>query len=199
MSGNWSIQQKKYQFWLAVPAKDRPKSLRTKRQVASALRVSESTLALWESLPGWWLAVHEHAIATLGNDLQEILTTLSERAKQGNVSAIKLALQVLGLFSEKTEQEVTHHHDQLMVVVKPHDTPPTPTNRLTSGGNYTDGGDGDGDMEKYLTIDAAPQPADDRPADRPGDRPGEGEFTDLIFVRTDTPSKATRGTEEEGE
>ena len=198
MSGNWSIQQKKYQFWLAVPAKDRPKSLRTKRQVASALRVSESTLALWESLPGWWLAVHEHAMATLGNDLQEILTTLSEKAKSGNVPAIKLALQVLGLFTEKTEQEVTHHHDQLMVVVKPHaDAPatPTPTNRLTDGRDE----DGDGDMEKYLTIDAAPQPADDRPADRPGDRPGEGEFTDLIFVRTDTPSKATRGTEEEGE
>ena len=198
MSGNWSIQQKKYQFWLAVPSKDRPAALRTKKQVASALRVSESTLALWESLPGWWLAVHEHAIATLGNDLQEILTTLSERAKQGNVSAIKLALQVLGLFSEKTEQEVTHHHDQLMVVVKPHadasSTPtPTPTNRLTSGG------EDDGDMEKYLTIDAAPQPADDRPADRPGDRPGEGEFTDLIFIKKATPSKATRGTEEEGE
>ncbi len=181
MDSNWSINQRKYQFWLAVPPKDRPSSLRSRGQVAKALRVSEDTLALWESLPGWWNSVHEHALSVLGQDLSEILAALSERAKEGNISAIKLSLQALGVFTEKTEAQVSHHHDQLMVVVSAAsaDTPGSLPN--------TDQSDQPKQLptneEQYRTIDHEPR-ADrsDDTADT-ADTADEERITDLIFVR----------------
>ena len=120
---SWTNRQRQYQFFLATPETLRPKDCKTETDFAKKFELKPETLALWKLAPGWWQAVYDVSLNTLGTELPAILSALAGKAKAGNVSAIKLALQALGTLVEKSQQEVRLDDDSLVVVVNRADRP----------------------------------------------------------------------------
>jgi len=106
-------------LWLAAPKSARPRTLRTKSEVATKLVVSPTTLRQWENLPGWWDAVFAQGRSILGHELSDILKAMAREARAGSVQAAKLCLQVLGVHSEKIQHEIDVHQDQLILIMHP--------------------------------------------------------------------------------
>jgi len=114
----WSLMQRKYQLWLAVPSKNRPRNLRNREEVAKALGVDVDTLLVWEASAGFWDDTFSIARALIGHRLADILEANAREAVRGSVTAMKLAYQVLGVASEKIEHKLSMEDDQLVIVMR---------------------------------------------------------------------------------
>lgn len=101
---NWTPDQQTYMEWLATPKKLRtPKTI---EQLASKLGYNRTTLWDWTKLSGWNKAVSMIARDYLHSDAAEIFQALGDKAKRGDVPAIKLALEVLGEYVPKQDTTI---------------------------------------------------------------------------------------------
>lgn len=112
-----SPKQLQYQTWLSIPPKARPAQLRTRAEFAAHFGVDEYTLLEWEQEHGWWADVFAQARSIIGNALPAILESMVERAVGGNVPAMKLCLETLGVRVDAMEIKHKYDDDQLMVIV----------------------------------------------------------------------------------
>ena len=110
-------RQKAYQLWLGIPESQRPSDLRTHAQIAERLNVSLKTLNEWEAQPGFWEVPFGHARAILGQRLPPILSALAKKAESGNIPAIKLSLEVLGVHQDHVTQTVDIVQRQPLIVL----------------------------------------------------------------------------------
>jgi hypothetical protein len=99
----WTAHQIIYMEWLATPKKQR--NPKTVEQLAAKLGYNRTTLWDWTKLPSWNKSVATIARDFLHSDASEIFQALGDKAKRGDVSAIKLALEVLGEYVPK--QDIT--------------------------------------------------------------------------------------------
>lgn len=122
MAREWTSRQRKFQLWLAMEARERPADMQTREQFAEALGVNMETLAAWERLPGWNEAVGDLSVTIVTRAAPKIMRALVKAAQDGTVTAIKLALEVMGVRIERSEADVTLHggqdeDDRLVIVV----------------------------------------------------------------------------------
>jgi len=115
---DWSIRQQKYLQWLAAPPNMRPRSLRTRKDVAKILGVTVATLQGWEEAPSWWDSVFATARGIIGWQLGAILHAMVNEAIKGSVQAQKLCLQTLGVANDRVEHLVQMQDDQLVIVIR---------------------------------------------------------------------------------
>lgn len=118
----WTHRQRQFQIWQALEEEERPLWLKTRERLAEEIGVNLDTLNTWEHLPGWNQAVGELSVTILTRSVGEIMRALVESAKAGKVTAIKLALEVMGVRIERSEQDLTLHggtdeDDRLVIVV----------------------------------------------------------------------------------
>lgn len=93
---NWHADQLKFIEWLATPKPQRkPK---TQKQFALLIQVDEGTLSDWKHLDGLLDDVNALARYHLKDSLTDIYAALVKAATEGDVPAIKLALEVSGEF-----------------------------------------------------------------------------------------------------
>lgn len=78
---------------------------KTDEDMAAELNVSPETLSKWRRLPGFQKKVKKLAEEYLGNGLPAVLKTLSQKAKKGNVQAIKLLMDYIERYGEASERE----------------------------------------------------------------------------------------------
>lgn len=107
----------RYKVWRSLPPDERPDAIQTEREFAKYYGLSMATLRQWESDPKFWEDAFAIAKATIGRRLPEILTALAKRASDGNVPAIKLSLEVLGVHHDKVEHSVDFEDDRLIVIM----------------------------------------------------------------------------------
>jgi hypothetical protein len=101
----WTSDQLQFQLWLALPTSARkPK---TQRAFAELIGVHESTLSDWKALPGFRSAVSALALDLLKDDVPDVLFALRKYAKKGSAQHIKMFLEMLGLYEEKHNLQVT--------------------------------------------------------------------------------------------
>lgn len=102
---SWTPRQRKFIEWLATP-----KSMRTPpthEEFADVIGVTSRTLRTWKKLEGFWDEVFNLAGFHLGDWLAEIYNVLGKTAADGNVSAMRLALEAAGLLG--SEQQLTQN------------------------------------------------------------------------------------------
>jgi hypothetical protein len=109
----------KYRTFLSVPASVRPDEMKTIKQFAAHFRIQASLLRQWEQEPNFWNDVFGEAQSVLGRALADVMEALVRRAKNGNVNAIKLALEVLGVHHDKLEVQQTKANDQIIMILPP--------------------------------------------------------------------------------
>ena len=114
-----SIEIEQYQIWLAVPPDFRPKGLVTEDNFCVMHRVTPDDLRVWRLQPGFWDGVHGHLRHIIGDALPDIYRALTSKAKQGNINAIKLCLQQLGVYVERTESTVNIKSGPLVIEYSP--------------------------------------------------------------------------------
>jgi hypothetical protein len=112
-----TLKQQQYQAWLALPPKMRPQGIVTRREFAAHAAVDEATLLEWEHTHGWWNDVFEQARNIVGRALPEVMESMVGRAVAGNVQAMKLCMETLGVRVEELSVKHTYDDDQLMVIV----------------------------------------------------------------------------------
>lgn len=101
----WTIEQKRLQQWLALPKRERrPKTI---DEFARELGADPATLHRWKKLDGFADEVRKLIRDCLGDELSEIYGALKREAKAGSYQHIKLALELVGDYTETTRQEVT--------------------------------------------------------------------------------------------
>jgi hypothetical protein len=107
----------KYRTFLSVPMKIRPAGLQTVKQFADHFKIQASLLRQWEAEPDFWDNVFGEARSVLGRAMADVMDALVTRAKAGNVNAIKLSLEVLGVHHDKLEVQQTRANDQIIMVL----------------------------------------------------------------------------------
>ena len=96
--------QRKYLDWVATP-----KSLRNPKTVdlfAKSIGVDRTSLWRWSKLPGFTEEVAQSGRSYLKSELGEIFGALVKRALDGDVQAIKLALEVSGEYTPKQKVDL---------------------------------------------------------------------------------------------
>jgi len=117
MDNKWTPQQYWYMHWLATPRGDRPEGVPTLEEVCRRLGVLRADLMVWHELPGFREAVFGIVRGNLGWRISDILGALADKAVSGDVPAIKLALQICGLYQEGlvvTHQVRTYGADEIL-------------------------------------------------------------------------------------
>lgn len=95
-SDKWTVDQLKFIEWLSTPKPERkPK---TQAAFAKSIAVHPDTLGNWKRLDGFLEDVNALARFHLKDSLTDIYAALVKTAVGGDVSAIKLALEVSGEF-----------------------------------------------------------------------------------------------------
>ena len=98
---NFTPDQQKYLDWVALPKSIRqPKTL---TQYARQNSVDRTTLWRWTKVSGFQEAAAAAARDGLKSELPEIFEALAKKAKDGDVPAIKLALEVAGEYTPRQE------------------------------------------------------------------------------------------------
>jgi len=126
-----TILKSKYRLWSATPKHLRVSDLQTREQIATALQVDIDTVTRWEQTPDWWNGVFAYARAIIGRELGSIAHSAVQEAIAGDVSAMKLCHELLGVHSDKLELTHALKDDQLVVILRDERTPP-PTNDDTT-------------------------------------------------------------------
>lgn len=95
--------------WMALPVKERePK---TQKELAVQFGLSEWTLSQWKLRNGFWPEVEKIRRSWAKGKTSEILEGLYKKAKEGHAAEVKLWLQYVEDYSEKTKSEVTTKSD----------------------------------------------------------------------------------------
>lgn len=101
---NWNANQLKFIEWLALPkAQRKPK---TQTEFAKSIGMHETTLSDWKKLPGFMSEVTAIAREQLRDALSDVYGALVKRALDGDVQAIKLALEVSGEYTPKQKVDL---------------------------------------------------------------------------------------------
>jgi hypothetical protein len=106
----FSSRQRKFIDWLANTKYDRKPA--TQELLAKEIGVAARTLVRWKKKPELQEAVHQRTRELLGDDLPEILGALRREAAKGSFQHIKLALEMLGEYTDnqvitlKLEKEI---------------------------------------------------------------------------------------------
>lgn len=100
----WHADQLEFIKWLALPKSQRqPK---TQKEFAKKINVDEGTLSDWKRLPGFMSDVTANAREQLRDALSDVYGALVKRALDGDVQAIKLALEVSGEYTPKQKVDL---------------------------------------------------------------------------------------------
>ena len=97
----WTSKQRDFIEWVATP-----EELREQRRFgdyADAVKVGRTTLWRWRKIPGFNEAVQEYAKQYLGDALPDALMALKDGARRGNFNHLKLYLEMLGMYTQKSE------------------------------------------------------------------------------------------------
>lgn len=100
----YSSNQQKFIQWLALPRAQR--SPATQAEFAKTINVHETTLSDWKKLPGFMAEVTAIAREQLRDALSDVYGALVKRALDGDVQAIKLALEVSGEYTPKQKVDL---------------------------------------------------------------------------------------------
>jgi len=103
---DWTIDQRNFIEWLALPVKERPDDAQTQKDFALKHGVHFNTLTIWKKIPGFADMVFDVSMAYLGGDVGDILRALSRKAKKEDIPAIKMVLEMLGLYQPGAVTEV---------------------------------------------------------------------------------------------
>ena len=98
-------EYKQFIEWLALPVKER--ELKTQKELAEQFGLSEWTLSQWKDRQGFWPAVEAVRKSWGKSKTPEVLNSLYNKALTGNAAEVKLWLQYIEGYSEKTKSEVT--------------------------------------------------------------------------------------------
>lgn len=88
----WSANQLKFIHWLAIPKKERKP--RTQQELAREMGLDPATLSDWKNIPGFTDEVTTLARQALRDALTDVYAALIKRAIDGDVPAIKLAMEM---------------------------------------------------------------------------------------------------------
>jgi DNA-binding XRE family transcriptional regulator len=104
----WTNEQLAYIDWLAMSKELRVEhgKVKTKKDYAIAIGVSRGTLWDWENLDGFRDAVAARTKEYFKSDLPDIVQALIKVALRGNVNAIKLSLEMGGMYTPKQITEI---------------------------------------------------------------------------------------------
>jgi hypothetical protein len=94
----FSSRQLKFIDWLANTKYDRKPA--TQELLAKEIGVAARTLVRWKKQPELQEAVRQRTRELLGDDLPEILGALRREAAKGSFQHIKLALEMLGEYTD---------------------------------------------------------------------------------------------------
>lgn len=103
---DWKAGQLAFMDWLATPRNYRDASLPTQEAVAEKIGVTPKTLTVWKRIPGFVDAVYMRAKYYMGSHVSGVLGALAAEAESGDVPAIKLYLQVCGLWQPGMDRDV---------------------------------------------------------------------------------------------
>jgi len=109
----------KYRTILSVPTELRPEQFKTPADFARYFNLPVALLKQWEMEPGFWDSVFTEAQAVVGRAMADVMQSLARRAKSGNIQAIKLSLEVLGVHHDKMEVQHRLENDQVILVLPP--------------------------------------------------------------------------------
>jgi hypothetical protein len=98
-SNKWHADQLRFIEWLATPKMAR--SPKTQKQFAAQSKHDEGTLSDWKRLPGFMDDVNGLARTQLKDNLTDIYAALVKAATTGDVSAIKLAMEMSGEYTPR--------------------------------------------------------------------------------------------------
>lgn len=98
---NWSANHLKFIEWLALPSKQR--NPKTQTLLAKEMGVDRATLSDWKRLPGLMEEVAAISRAMLKDSLSDVYGALAKKAADGDVSAMKLFLEMAGEYIAKSE------------------------------------------------------------------------------------------------
>ena len=101
----WKAEQLAFMDWLATPKKDRDQWPQ-QRDFAEHIGVTPKTLSVWKKIPGFVDAVYARAKYYQGARVGSVLDALAKEAEGGDVPAIKLYLQVMGLWQPGMDRDV---------------------------------------------------------------------------------------------
>lgn len=94
----WNALQWAFICWMATPPEARDPI--TMGLFAAEYGVTDRTLRNWKNLSGFWPSVRNLAKTNLERDLPEIYFALASQAKTGSFQHIKLALELVGDYTE---------------------------------------------------------------------------------------------------
>ena len=100
MANELTAEQQQFIEWLATPKKQRKPA--TQKAFAASIGTHEVTVCEWKRKPELMNAVRELSRAYLKDELPDIYSALIEKAKTGDVPAIKLAMEMTGEYVPKT-------------------------------------------------------------------------------------------------
>jgi hypothetical protein len=101
LPGQWTLKQLKMQELEANPFDDR-----TVEEKAKELGIAKRTVYVWRERPGWQDAVYDIARRWIGGKAPKVLRSLVHKANTGDAQAIKLYLEVIGRYTQKTEMDI---------------------------------------------------------------------------------------------
>lgn len=111
---NWTAAQFKFIEWLSVPKKLRkPK---TQDAFAKEIGVDPSTLWYWKRLPGFQDEVSRLCREMLKDNITDIYAALINKAIDGDVPAIKLAMEMTREYIPRQEVSGTDGGDLVIKV-----------------------------------------------------------------------------------
>lgn len=149
----WTWRQRRFIKWCALPKEKRPDGLETQRKIGEFLGVGPSTLGAWKTYPGFWKEVYREAKICIGDVMPEILRSMAREAIAGSVSAAKLCLECLGLYSDEGQAPI-QFKDPLIFVMNRQGLPPPRTQQI-AGGDRGEEEPVEGEFEVMELIGAA--------------------------------------------
>ena len=101
LPGVWSPRQLKMQELLANPF-----DARTIAEKAKEIGVADNTVYKWKRIPGWRDSVFEIARKWIGDKAPTVLKSLCDKAVEGDPACIKMYLEMIGKYTQKSELEI---------------------------------------------------------------------------------------------
>jgi hypothetical protein len=98
-ANNLTVNQLQFIEWLATPKSER--TPKTQKEFAAVIGTDEGTLSDWKKKAGFMDEVRGLARKYLKDELPDIYGALIEKAKTGDVPAIKLAMEMTGEYTPK--------------------------------------------------------------------------------------------------
>ncbi|MDI6761335.1 MAG: hypothetical protein QMD05_10960 [Candidatus Brocadiaceae bacterium] len=91
---------------------------RSPEKIARELKVSPRLLSRWKALPGFQEALEETCKGLIVEEMPRLLQALAEKAKEGNIQAIKILFDYLGQLRGKNETNLGDFNEEERQKVK---------------------------------------------------------------------------------